>query len=252
MLRIALAALLSVAVLTGAAFAQEAVVDDEKPVAQVAGGEVITASPEQIEQYNRLAEVHWQDFDPRRSRVEIVVEYAGRVRSFPLSVLAGYNCYELTFELRHCGKRISQSQMMVFDGNHSTGSSWGRGPFALSPEGDLHVPPADWQSFIRATPGSMLVPERYDPAIAAVAGLFKRGKTPEPPAAVLAAARRFTIGGVELLVYCPEADEFSAELTRWFQPGFRLEYLPGELLPVLSSTDPEDREHLGSLTAALR
>ena len=211
MLRVAIIAALLIVAPVCAVLAQQPA-DEEKPVAQVAGGEVITASPEQIEQYNRLAEVHWQDFDPRRSRVEIVVEYAGRVRSFPLSVLAGYNCYELTFELRHCGKRISQSQMMVFDGNHSTGSSWGRGPFALSPEGDLHVPPKDWQSFIRATPGSMLVPERYDPAIAAVAGLFKRGKT----------------------------------------PGFRLEYLPGELIPVLSSTDPEDREHLGSLTAALR
>ncbi|GEM_PF-2940252 len=251
MLRIAIIAALLIVAPVCAGLAQEPA-DDESAVGETLGSAAIAPSPEQIEQYNELAEVHWQDFDPRRSRVEIVVDYAGRITSFPLSVLAGCNCYEVTFELRHCGRRISQSQIRVLDGSYGSSSSWGRGPFVLSSEGDLQVPPDDWQSFIRATPGSMLVPERFDPVTMAVDGLFRRGKMPEPPPAVLAAARQFTIGGVELLVYCPEADEFSVSVTRWFQPGFRLEYLPDELVPVLNSTDPGEREYLGSLTAALR
>jgi hypothetical protein len=56
---------------------------------------------------------------------------------------------------------------------------------------------------------------------------------------------------VELLVYFPEADEFTVELTRWFKPGLELTFKPDELVPILSSTSNSEREYLGSLTAKL-
>lgn len=233
MLRIAIAALLSTVVLTGAAFAQEVAVDE-------------------IPWTISLPAIEWQTWDPRDSTTDFVAEYAGRVELFPLAVLAGHNHYLVEFEFRRRGEVLSHFSQVVTDGKPAFAHAPRFGEPLTGTVSAQAGPVRNWRGLIGITPPNMDVPEQVELSMTAFDERERFPADRQPPAGILAAAQRFMVCGLELLVYCPEADEFTARVTRSFRADYSLTYEPDELVPVLRSSSIGWNEYLGSLTAALR
>jgi len=67
----------------------------------------------------------------------------------------------------------------------------------------------------------------------------------------LAVADHFSIGGLDFYIYNPDADSFEVSIRCREEPGYRLEYTPGQPFPEMVSVPPGEYRDLAVLRARL-